>query len=101
MTVIASRSQNRTSYRNRPVPIRAAFVPGHYNVNLCVRGTQVIPSLRPATDHLSNRIARITSVIGDSCPLAPIQIPIALGINPATAQRPAVSSLEACPTPAI
>jgi hypothetical protein len=101
MTVSASRSQNRASYRNRPVPIPAAFVPSHHNVHFCVRGAQVISSMRPATDHFGNGIACITNVTDASCPPAPIQIPIALRINPATAQRPAVSSPEACPTPAI
>ena len=100
MTVSASHRRNRASYRNRPVPIRAAFVPCHRNVYLCVRGAQVIPSMRPVTEHLSNGIARITNVIDASCPLAPIQIPIALRIVSTTAQHPAVSSLKVCPTPA-
>ena len=87
-------------YRYRPVPIRAAFVPCHRNVYFCVRGAQVIPSMRPATDPLSDGLARITNVIDAACPSAPIQIPIALRIILTTAEHPAVSSLEAYPTPA-
>jgi hypothetical protein len=100
MTVSASHTQNHVWYRHRPVPIRAAFVPSHHNVHFGMRGAQVIPSMRPATDQLGNGFARITSVTDASCPPAPLKIPIALCINPATAQRPAVSSPEACPTPA-
>ena len=101
MTVSARHSQNRAAHRHRQALIRAAFVPCPRNVYLRLRGAQVIPSMCPATDRLSNRSARITNVIDDACPIAPLQIPIALGINPATAQRPAVSFPEACPTPAI
>ena len=86
--------------RYRPMPIRAAFVPCHRNLYLRMRGAQLIPSMQPATDHLTNGIARITNVIDAACPLAPIQIPIALRIILTTAQHPAVSSLEAYPTPA-
>ena len=101
MTVSASHSHNRASYRNRPLLIRAAFVPTHHNVHFCVRGAQVMPSMWAETNQLSNTIARFTNVIDASCLPAPIQITIALRINPAMAQRPAVSSPEACPTPAI
>ena len=100
MTVRTSHSRNRASYHYRQMPIRAAFVPFHRNVDFCVRGAQIIASIRPATDHLSDGIARITDVIDASCPPASIQIPIALRIILTTAQHPAVSSLEACPTPA-
>ena len=88
------------AYRYRQMPIRATFVPYHRNMYLCMPGTQVILSMRPAPDPLSKGMARITNVIDASCPPAPIQIPIALRIILTTAQRPAVSSLEASPTPA-
>jgi hypothetical protein len=100
MTVSASHNHNRASYRYRPVPIRAAFVPTHHNVHFCVRGAPVMPCMWAATNLLSDGIARITNDIDASCPPAPIQIPIALRIILTTAPHPAVSSLEAYPTPA-
>ena len=87
-------------HRHRPVTIRAAFVPCHDDMRFCLRCGQAIWTVRPATDHLNDVIARMAGLIATSGPRATIQIPIAMLSSLTTLQRPAVSSLEASPTPA-
>jgi len=87
-------------YRCRPAPIRAAYVPCRCNVRFCLQGRREIWPFRPATDLLGNGIAWTTGLIVNSCHRATIQIPIATRPSMTTAKHPAVSSLEAYPTPA-
>ena len=88
-------------YRYRPAPIGATFVPCHRDVHSCLRcGRKIWPG-RYAADYPDDGFAWITGRVVTACHPATIQIPIVLRTNPATAQRPAVSSPEACPTPAI
>ena len=87
-------------HRYRPMPIRAAFGPCHRNVRFCLRYGRAIALVRPATHHPSYITVRITGLIVTSCQRATIQIPIALRSSLTTPQHPAVSSLEASPTPA-
>lgn len=87
-------------YRYRPAPVRAAFVPCRCNVRFCLQRWREIWLFRPATEPLNNGIARTNDLTVNSCQQAPIQIPIAKRPSITTAKHPAVSPLEACPTPA-
>jgi hypothetical protein len=87
-------------YRYRPVPIRAAFVPCRCNLSFYLQCRREIGPFQPATDPLGNGIASTTDLIVNSCQHAPIQITIAKRPSMTTAKHPAVSSLEAYPTPA-
>ena len=101
MTVSANHNPNRVLYRYQSVPIRAPFVPCHRNVHFCARCRQKISPAWPATDHLSDGFARTTGLIATSCQRATIETPIALRIISTMVKHPAVSSLEASPTPAL
>ena len=87
-------------YRYRPAPIRAAFVPRRHNARFCLQCRREIWPFQPAIDPLVNGIVWTTDLIVNSCQQASIKIPIAKRPSMTTAKRPAVSSLEACPTPA-
>jgi hypothetical protein len=81
-------------HRHRLVTIRAAFALLHDLIPLHVRYRQAVWATQPANGQRSERVARQSDSIVTSCQRVTSQIPIALRINPATAQRPAVSSLE-------
>ena len=100
MTSSTHRNPNHVSHRYRPAPIRAAFVPCLRNVHFRLQCGREIASAQPATDHLGDEIARMSGLAAASSQRATIQIPIALRIFLTRVQHPAVSSLEACPTPA-
>jgi len=87
-------------YRYRPVPIRAAFVPCRRDERFCVRCRHQIWRDRATTDYLSDGVIRMTDLIDSSGQRAAIQIPIARRSTPTPTLHPAVSSLEAYPTPA-
>ena len=90
---------NQGSHRHRPVTIRAAFVSCHDDTHSCMQYGQEIWPVWPATDRPRDGNARMTGLITTSCQRATIQIPIAMWSTPNTVKHPAVSSLEAYPTP--
>ena len=87
-------------YRYRPAPIRAAFALCHHGVHFRVRYSHQIRRDRAAIDSFSDGVIWATDLIDTSCHQAAIQIPIAMWATLTPAQHPAVSSLEAYPTPA-
>jgi hypothetical protein len=87
-------------YRYRPAPIRAAFVLCHRDVHFCVRCGREIWPVRYAADYLGDGFAWMTDLIDTSGQRGAIQIPIAMRSILTPTQHPAVSSLEAYPTPA-
>lgn len=87
-------------HRHRPAPIRAAFVPRRAHGHFCRRHRQAIGGIRSTVDPQCTAMAPITHHVATSDHRGVIQIPIALRSSMATAAYPAVSSLEACPTPA-
>ena len=87
-------------YRYRPAPIRAAFVPCHRDVHFRVNCRHWIWRDRVATRYLSDGVIWMTYRIVTSRHRATIQIPIAMRSTLTPSQCPAVSSLEAYPTPA-
>ena len=87
-------------YRYRPAPIRAAFVPRRADGYFCRRRRRIIRDSHSTVDMLHHRMVWIIQRIGTSDQRGKIQIPIALRPARAPAKPPAVSSLEACPTPA-
>ena len=87
-------------YRYRPAPIRAAFALCHHGVHFRMRYSHQIWRDRAATDSFSGGVIWATDLIDTSCHQAAIQIPIAMWSTLTPAQHPAVSSLEAYPTPA-
>ena len=87
-------------YRYRPAPIRAAFALCHHGVHFRVRYSHQIRRDRAAIDSFSDGVIWATDLIDTSGHRATIQIPIALRSSLTTPQHPAVSSLEASPTPA-
>ena len=89
-----------TPHRHRLVTIRAAFALRHDLIHWHVRYRQAVGATQPANGQRSERIDRLSDSIAAPCQRVTSQIPIALRINPATAQRPAVSSLKVGPTPA-
>ena len=86
--------------RYRPAPIRAAFALCHGNVHFCVRCRHRIWRNRAAIDSFSDGIIWMTDLVDTSCQRRAIQIPIAMRSTLTTVKHPAVSSLEAYPTPA-
>ena len=86
--------------RYRPAPIRAAFALCHHVVHFHVRCRHRIWRDRAATDSFSDGVIWTTNLIDTSCHPAAIQIPIAMWSTLTPAKHPAVSSLEAYPTPA-
>jgi hypothetical protein len=87
-------------YRYQPAPIRAGFVPCPRNLHLHRRREQRTSTNQCAFGALRDGTAPMTDLISTSCQPVMIQIPIALQSTPTTVKYPAVSSLEACPTPA-
>ena len=87
-------------YRHRSQPIRAAFVPCRHNGGFCLQCRPAVWLFQPATNPRVLGIVWTTDLIVNSCQQSPIQIPIAQRPAMTTAKHPAVSSLEACPTPA-
>ena len=100
MTSSTHHHPNHVSGCYRPAPIRAAFVPSPRNVHFRLQCGREIASAQPATDHLGDAIARMKGLTAASLQHTTIQIPIARCIFLTLGQHPAVSSLEACPTPA-
>ena len=88
-------------YRYWPAPIRAAFVPRCADGYFCRRQRQVIGDIHSTVDILRRAMVWIIQRIGTSDQRGKIQIPIALRSTHTPAKHPAVSSLEACPTPAL
>ena len=86
-------------YRYRPAPIRAAFVLCRRNVRFCVKCRHQIWCDRAVTNYLSDGVIRMTDLIDTSGQRGAIQIPIAMWSTLTPTQHPAVSSLEAYPTP--
>ena len=86
--------------RYRPAPIRAAFALCHRDVHFRVRCRRRNWRNRAATDYLSDGFIWMTNLVVASCHRATIQIPIDMWSTLTPAQHPAVSSLEAYPTPA-
>jgi hypothetical protein len=87
-------------YRYRPAPIRAAIVPCCTDRCFCRRQRQVIGDIHSTVDTLRHTMVKILQRIGTSDQRGKIPIPIALRSTPTPAKPPAVSSPEACPTPA-
>ena len=87
-------------YRYRPAPIRAAFTLCHGDVYFRLRCTQRIGRNWAAINSCKDGIVWITDLIDTSSQRRAIQIPIAVRSAPTPSQHPAVSSLEAYPTPA-
>jgi hypothetical protein len=88
-------------YRYWPAPIRAAVVPRCAAGYFCRRQRLVIGDLHSIVDRLRHRMVWIIQRIGTSNQPGKISIPIALRSTQTPAKPPAVSSLEACPTPAL
>ena len=87
-------------YRYWPAPIRAGFVQYSRTPHFHRRREQRTSTNPCAFGALGDGTVPMTDLIATSCQPVMIQIPIALRIISTTTQRPAVSSLEACPTPA-
>ena len=88
-------------YRYRPAPIRAAFVPRRAETHFCHHQRQTIGDSRSTVNTPPNAAVWTIQRIGTSDQCGKIQIPIALRSTQTPAKPPAVSSLEACPTPAL
>ena len=87
-------------FHYQPAPIRAAFVPCHPDVRFCAsRSRRVRPTLCTG-DYRDDGVTGITDSVATSCQRRMIQIPIAMRSTLTPTQHPAVSSLEAYPTPA-
>jgi hypothetical protein len=87
-------------YRYRPAPIRAAFALSHHELHFCARCRHQIWRNRASIDSFNDGIIWMTDLIVTSCQRRIIQIPIAMRSTLTPTQHPAVSSLEASPTPA-
>lgn len=99
MSINAILGSDRLSYRHRSQPVRAVFVPRRRDRHFCPRCGRAIASDWPTADRLSDGIACMPGFTATSCQRRAIQIPIALRHVLTAAQHPAVSSLEASPTP--